>query len=110
MVGAPRVTPKGRPLNGTHQETYWSAIPFDRREYQSIDDSVEDVLVSVLELLEPHSKFLNGLGAGGGRVHLMVSSYSSRNYAFEFSPPFLASCAATGISLVHDVCPVQQHW
>jgi len=107
-VGTARLTPKGHPLSGICRETYWNATPFERPEYLSIDDAVEDVLIDVLALLQPHAEFLKGLTASGGRVHLQVSSYSARNYAFEFSPTFLADCAATGVSLVHDVYPVVQ--
>jgi hypothetical protein len=35
---------------------------------------------------------------------------SSRPYALEFSPAFLARAAAAGLSLVHEVYPVPQNW
>ena len=109
-AGQPRTTPKGNPLLGVHAESYWSGIPFDRPEYSSTDDLAEDALTEVVEFLEPHADFLNRLRSEGGRVLLEVCSYSGRNYALEFSPTFLARVAAIGLSLVHDVYPVQQNW
>ena len=109
-VGQPRTTPKGNPLLGIHAESYWSGIPFGRPEYSSTDDLAEDALTEVVEFLEPHASFLNRLRSENGRVLLEVCSYSGRNYALEFSPSFLARVAAIGLSLVHDVYPVQQNW
>jgi hypothetical protein len=109
-VGQPRTTPKGNRLDGTYAESYWSGIPFDRMEYCSVDDLAEDAISDVIGYLEPHAKFLNRLHADGGRLLLEICSYGSRNYAFEFSPELLKRISSIGISLVHDVYPVQQNW
>lgn len=109
-VGQPRTTPKGNRLSGKYAESYWSGIPFDCREYCSTDNQAEDALSGIVESLEPHSKFLNRLHEEGGRLLLEICSYSSRNYAFEFSPELLKRVASIGLSLVHDVYPVQQNW
>ena len=109
-AGQPRRTPKGRPLDGTYAESYWSADPFDRGEYSSTDDLAEDALAEVLEVLAPHKVFLLSLRESGARIILQVSSFSGRNYAVELSPALLAQSADLGLSIAHDVYPFAQHW
>lgn len=74
------------------------------------EDQVEDVLASVIALLEPQKAFLLLLGEQGARMHLQVSTHSNRNYALVFSPTLLRECAALGLSLVHDAYPYPQNW
>ncbi len=109
-AGQPRRTPKGRPLDGTYAESYWSADPFGRGEYSSTDDLAEDALAEVLEVLAPHKAFLLSLRESGARIMLQVSSFSGRNYAVELSPALLAQSADLGLSIAHDVYPYAQHW
>lgn len=109
-AGQSRKTPKGASLEGVYRESYWNADPFDRGEYSSSDDLAEDALTEVLQILEPHKEFIQNLRGEGARILLQVSSFSGRNYAFEFSPEFLGRCAALGVSLAHDVYPYAQHW
>jgi hypothetical protein len=110
VAGDRRKTPKGQLLGGVYPESYWCADPFSRGEYLSTDDLAEDALAEVLQLLAPHRSFLQRLRTEGGRLHLNVSSFSGRNYAFEFPPEFLAKCADLGLSFVHDVYPCEQNW
>ena len=110
IAGERRKTPKGQLLDGVYQESYWCADPFGRGEYKSTDDLAEDALADVLKLLAPHRLFLLRLRSEGARLNLEVSSFSGRNYAFEFPPEFLVQCADSGLSLVHDVYPYAQNW
>jgi hypothetical protein len=107
-AGAQRTTPKGHPLSGTHQESYWHSDPFKRGEYASTDELAEDVLADILDRLSPHKEFLLTLASQGARLHLQIASFSIRNYAFELSPQLLAKCASLGLSFVHDVYPCAQ--
>jgi DNA modification methylase len=109
-AGQPRKTPKGHALDGVHAESYWHSDPFERGEYSSTDESAEDALAEVLQVLKPNGSFLVLLRNQGARIHLQVSSFSGRNYALELSPEFLAGCAELGISVVHDVYPYAQNW
>jgi len=97
-------------LPGTHTQSYWSGIPFGRRQYSSDDQSAEDALIEVLALLEPHGEFLRRLRHEGGSVLLEVCSHGNENYALEFPPEFLSGVSAIGLSLVHDVYSVEQNW
>jgi hypothetical protein len=110
LAGDRRKTPKGQLLDGAYQESYWSADAFSRGEYSSTDDLAEDALDEVLQFLAPHRSFLQRLRSEGARLHLQVSSFSGRNYAFEFPPGFLAKCVDLGLSFVHDVYPYAQNW
>ena len=110
MAGRPRQAPDGRLLGGNHLETYWYCEPLGRRSYVSTDDAAEDVLASVVSALRPHKTFLLLLREQAGRLHLQVSSFSSRNYALELSPELLMQSAVLGLSIVHDVYPTAQTW
>ena len=110
VAGDRRKTPKGQLLDGTYRESYWSADPFCRGEYLSTDELAEDALADVLQSLAAHKSFLQRLRSEGARLHLQVSSFSGRNYAFELPPEFLAKCADLGLSFVHDVYPYPQNW
>ena len=107
-AGTQRVTPRGQPLSGTHQESYWHSDPFKRGEYASTDDLAEDVLAEVLNYLMPHKEFLLALLSQGARLHLQIVSFSMRNYAFELPPQLLSQFASLGLSFVHDVYPCAQ--
>ena len=109
-AGQPRKTPKGTLLDGFYRESYWSADPLDRGEYSSTDDLAEDALTEVLQVLEPHKAFIQKLRSEDARVLVQVSSFSGRNYAFEFPPDLLGRFAALGVSLAHDVYPYAQNW
>mgnify|MGYP003575309134 CR=1 FL=1 len=101
-AGEPRFTPKGRRLEGVHSQSYWSCDPFDMRWCSSHERSVDDALVDILEVLEPHSDVLLEL-ARDGRNTIWFSSHSNRNFTIEIPPDTLARLAALKISLVHDV-------
>jgi hypothetical protein len=109
-AGQPRTTSKGRALGGTYAESHWAVDPFGRGEYLSHEDSVEDVLADVVDLLAPHREFLLALREQGARLHLQVSTHSNRNYALVFSPALLSSLAELGLCLVHDAYPYPQNW
>jgi len=108
MAGQPRRTPQGCPLDGVYPESYWWCEPWERGEVVSTDLLIEDSIAEVLELLSPHKTFLNRLRTEGGRLLLWVSSYSSRNYAFELPPELLRQCAELGLTFTHDVFPIAQ--
>ena len=109
-AGDPRITKKGRALGGVYAESHWAGDPFNHGEYQSHEDSVEDVFADVVELLAPHRAFLASLRAQGGRLHLQVSTHSTRNYALVFPPELLLAASQLGLCLVHDAYPYPQNW
>jgi hypothetical protein len=108
-AGERRQTPKGRALDGTYAESYWHSDPFAYGEISSTDQVAEDVLSEVCQRLEPYKQFLVLLREQGARLHLQISSFGTRNYAFESSPQLLAACSTLGLSLVHDVYACAQN-
>ena len=109
MFGMQRQTPKGQLLDGKYSESYWSTDPFEHGEYLSTDDSLEDAMAKVFDVLTPHTQFLLMLREQGARIHLKASSYGSRNYALELSPQFMLRCARLDINFVLDVYPHAQN-
>ena len=109
-AGTQRQTLQGRKLSGTYAESYWCSDPFEYGEYRSADNSGEDILADIIDVLMPSKAFLLLLREQGARIHLHISSFSGRNYGLEFSPEFLSCCAELGISIVHDVYPYAQNW
>jgi hypothetical protein len=108
QAGQLRKTPKGTLLEGVYRESYWHADPFNRGEYCSTDDVVEDALDEVLLILEPHNTFIQTLRNEGARVLVQIDSFSNRNYAFEFPPETLGRFSSLGVGLAHDVYPNAQ--
>ena len=104
-AGERRMTPKGQLLDGLNAESYWCADPFQRGEWLSSDDTIEDLVAETLGWVEPHRAFLLRVRDEGGRMILWVSSYSPRNYTFELPPELLVRCGSLGLGFVHDVYP-----
>jgi len=60
-AGRKRTTPKGTPLEGFYQESYWTADPFQFGEHSSTENLAEDFFINLLEVLEPNKAFLKKL-------------------------------------------------
>lgn len=74
MCGMQRQTLKGQLLDGVYPESYWSADPFERGEYLSTDDLLEDAMAEVFDMLTPHAQFLLMLRVQGG-THTFESQF-----------------------------------
>lgn len=109
-VGERRSTQNGTLLKGTYAESFWMHKPFNRDDYSSTDDRIEDTLEGILKCFEPKADFIQKLNQDGGRALIWVSSYSGRNYAFELSPETLGRLSQIGFSFAHDVYPCAQNW
>jgi hypothetical protein len=72
-VGDSRQTPKGRPLHGTYEKTYWGA------DLELCDGKdVAEALKSILETLRPHQEFLRALAGQGGLIELYIQFFATR--------------------------------
>lgn len=79
-VGAPRMTPKGRPLEGAYKETYCSFILLEKQAGYFADGVRE-----LFPLLNSHKGFLHQLRDAGGRAELYVGVFVEEPSGFIFS-------------------------
>ncbi|SEO02209.1 hypothetical protein [Bradyrhizobium sp. OK095] len=71
-VGDPRITPKGRPLEGTYQDTRWR----HSTRCELTDQWFVDKIVALIEILTPHKQFLRHVRATGGEAQIIVQFLS----------------------------------
>ena len=108
-AGQPRQTPKGTPLDGIYSESYWYSDLTDG-EHTSEGTLLEDYFDHFCTQLLQHSPFFNRIRKEGGKVELYASSYSKRNYGFEFPPALTQKLTEMGLTLVIDIYPYEQKW
>ena len=102
-VGDPRMTPKGRPLEGTYSQSYWwTDISGDTFQPATSIDA-EHVIASLLKELAPHAEFLLELRKTGGKGVIQLTSSSARSYAIELPPDILHQCSKLGLGIAHEV-------
>src|SRR5438128_1696354 len=73
MVGAPRYTPRGRPVGFFRESawSYWEEIRGDRHFGADLE--------RVLGLIEPHAVFLSTIVSSGGRISLLLDLSGKEN-------------------------------
>lgn len=108
-AGQPRQTPKGTPLDGIYSESYWFTNLTDGEQI-SEGTLLEDYVDHFCCQLSQHSQFFNQIRKEGGKIELHASSYSKRNYGFEFSPTLTQKLSDLGLTLWIDIYPYEQNW
>jgi hypothetical protein len=71
-AGDRRQTPKGRPLSGNYDRTYWNT-EIDLSDGIDISES----LAPIVRGLQPHQQFLKQLIDGGGVIQLFVGLFAT---------------------------------
>ncbi|MGH8080959.1 MAG: DUF4279 domain-containing protein [Lysobacter sp.] len=103
-AGDPRVTPKGTPLQGLHQQSSWATGltegPDPRR---SQDEDLEAFLEAQLDRLAPHTERLRSLRDDGGSAMFFIGLFCDSNCGLILSPRLMAKAAALGIELGLDI-------
>jgi hypothetical protein len=102
-IGEPRKTPKGRLLEGTQRESYWSMDVSGSMFQPTTSLDAEAVIAMLLKELTPHMEFLVGLHKSGGKGVIQLTSSSARSYAIELPPEMLHQCSQLGLGLAHEV-------
>jgi hypothetical protein len=102
--GAESVTPKGRSLGWTRDQSYWSAR-ITVKETSSEEQQLEDVLNKSLELLEQHEGKLREFISAGGSLNYFIGLYGSNNFGLIFTPKLLNRFATAGVEIQLDVYP-----
>jgi hypothetical protein len=99
IVGEPRTTPRGNPLEGQRHESYWSS-PLDVSTYSHL----EGALAEVARQLKNHSSFLAKHAESGGTASLFIGFFlESFNTGFLLAPELLAKYSSLGVALDFDM-------
>jgi Domain of unknown function (DUF4279) len=109
-VGEPRVTPVGTLLPGLRRETYWSKTITPGGVKVPSGKVAEQTLTKLVKRLSPHRAFLRSLQRTGGTAQFWLSSYSTSNYSFVFTPSLIGLIHDLGCEVIVDVYPYRQNW
>jgi hypothetical protein len=105
-AGEPRSTPKGDPLDGVYQESYWTSGSIIKGKWPKVD--LTTAIDKLLDRLTSHRKFFHRLRSDGGRVEFFVGWYFRGNGGDVFCYDLLARMADLKIDLSLDVYPPDQ--
>lgn len=104
VAGDDRKTPKGTPLGGKRDNSYW-VTRITEEETDSETWQLEDYLEKVYIEITPKLDKLKAFFVSGGRLELYVSLYGARNFGLILSPDLLARLGAESIELQLDIYP-----
>ncbi|GLS05285.1 hypothetical protein GCM10007860_24350 [Chitiniphilus shinanonensis] len=93
-VGTPRVTPKGKALEGFYKETYWF---YNFGALSSDDASLE--IEAANRWLRDRKGFLSSFISSGGKAQYYITVGAEQHYAFELSQGLIKECAELGVGL-----------
>ena len=103
VAGAPRTTPKGKPLSGINAESYWVGDA----EFPDAWGWKEKLLF-LLDVLTNEGKELSKLTASGGRIEFYMHLPGRVNHGDTLEPPLLQRMGEMGIELTIEVFPHMQ--
>jgi hypothetical protein len=103
-VGTPRFSPKGTPLGGLRDTTYWSA-PLTSETTLSEPIEVEKAIATWIDELTMLSAFFNKIRSDGGKAEFFVGLFSERNIEIDFEPSLMGKLAQTSLSIFLDYYP-----
>ena len=99
IVGQDRTSPRGTPLEGQWDHSYWSASLA-----ASPSEDLEASLARIGQWLASHTDFLAAHKASGGSAELFVGFFlEGFNSGFALEPAILAKYASLGVALDFDV-------
>ena len=101
-VGAPRATPKGAPLEGVYDESFWTARLSDGK---SINRSLSLAIGEALDDLASRQDFFREFVGDGGRAEFFIGWFFDDNSGDVFDHELLARLADFKIDLSFDVYP-----
>lgn len=98
--GEPRVTPTGKPLDGTNRNSFWYH-QFPTRD----DGQCFSFIHSVALALQPHRDFFHRLRAEGGDIEFFIGWFGNRNFGDTCPHEVSGILADLKIDLGFDVYP-----
>lgn len=103
-AGSPRLSPKGNPLGGLRNSSYWtSELTLGTLISDPIE--VEQALSGFANDLAPLSEFFNGVRKDSGKVELFVGLFSDGNIVVDLTPSLMEKLAQAGLSVCLDYYP-----
>jgi len=107
--GEPRITRAGSPLEGVYRESYWVASLLGGNLQDSTQQSLDEALETILQVLSRHTLFLEEFRRDGGSLYVFVGIFGPKNFGLEFSPALLSELGLAGLELGLDVYPGGAH-
>ena len=104
VAGEDRKTPKGTPLGGKRDNSYW-VTRITEEETSSEAWQLEDFLEKIYNEISPKLNGLKAFFESDGRLELYVSLYGARNFGIILSPDLLARLGTASIELQLDIYP-----
>jgi len=99
-IGEPRTTPRGEPLVGTYECSYWN------HEFDVVGASeLGVVLQDLVDRLQSHEKFFRRVVQDGGCVEMFCAVFAAGNWDEILSHSLMGHLAALQIDLRLDVYP-----
>jgi len=101
-IGEPRITPKGKRLNGNYENTFWSLDLCDGKRLDAEEILFEDFISVQNNKLKRYRGFFEKLRKSGGTVDYFIGWFSVDriNMNIYLEPSVLKSTAELNISLV----------
>ena len=107
-VGAPRATPKGDPLIGTYDQSYWTSGSIRQGEWKPDahePDTLVNAIKELLRLFAEHKQFFKEIRSSGGSVEFFVGWFLGGDTGGVFKHDLLREMAGLGIDLSLDIYP-----
>ena len=103
-AGEPRLTPKGKPLEGIYRDTYWVADIAAGRWPNNLNTAIDDALTRLVRF----RSFLHNMRAEGGTVELFIGWFFENQSGGVLSHDCLALAGDLQIDLSFDVYSPEQ--
>ncbi|MBK0014556.1 DUF4279 domain-containing protein [Stenotrophomonas sp. S41] len=99
-AGDARVTPKGKPIGGVRDGSYWL-----HSFVEGNDGDVESSLEQIVRFLSVRQEFFEQIARSGGRSELFIGWFSSENTGFNIGNSILRKLVDLSIDLSFDIYP-----
>jgi hypothetical protein len=103
-VGSPHLSPKGEPLGGLRESTYWSA-PLVADTASSDPIELEQALVQELEHLTSLRAVFTEIRKKGGKAELFVGLFSENNIVTDLEPSLMGQLSQCRLGICLDYYP-----
>lgn len=103
--GDARLNADGKPLQGTHRESYWTGRLMSAPKLSAEHSSVEAELRKILTQLRKSQEFFLELRSGGAICELHVSLFARHEFRVDLSSSSLELLGRLGLAVALEVHP-----